>query len=31
MNGHIHNLFVMSMAMMEIIQRAWAAGFEGDQ
>lgn len=31
MNGRIYNSFAMSMAMMEIVQRAWAASFEGDQ
>jgi hypothetical protein len=31
MNGHIYNSFAMSMATMEIVQRVWAASFEGDQ
>jgi hypothetical protein len=31
MNGHIYDPFAMSMSMMETVQRAWAASFEGDQ
>lgn len=31
MNGRIYNSFDVSMTMMKIVQRVWAASCEGDQ